>query len=41
MSNERIVAIVDGSGVLYDPQGINRDELLRLARARRCVKCVC
>jgi glutamate dehydrogenase len=37
MGNERCVAVVDGSGVLYDPVGINRDELLRLARARKMV----
>ena len=27
-------AIVDGSGVLYDPAGLNREELLRLATKR-------
>ena len=31
---ELYVAIVDGSGVLADPNGLNREELLRLARAR-------
>jgi glutamate dehydrogenase len=34
ISKDRTVAVVDGSGVLYDPQGINREELTRLARAR-------
>lgn len=34
LSNESYVAIVDGSGVLVDPKGINHDELLRLAKAR-------
>lgn len=28
------MAVVDGSGVLYDPKGINRAELLRLANER-------
>jgi glutamate dehydrogenase len=34
LSNEKYVAIVDGSGVLVDPQGLDRDELIRLAKAR-------
>ena len=34
LGNEKYVAIVDGSGVLVDPQGINQEELLRLAKAR-------
>jgi glutamate dehydrogenase len=34
LSNEKYVAIVDGSGVLVDPQGINHEELVRLAEAR-------
>jgi glutamate dehydrogenase len=34
-SKERILAIVDGSGVLYDPQGIDRKELRKLAQARQ------
>ncbi|KAF2244551.1 NAD-specific glutamate dehydrogenase [Trematosphaeria pertusa] len=34
LSNEKYIAIVDGSGVLVDPQGINHDELIRLAKAR-------
>lgn len=34
LSNERYIAIVDGSGVLVDPQGINHEELIRLAKAR-------
>ena len=37
LSNEKYVAIVDGSGVLVDPQGINHLELLRLARARKMI----
>jgi glutamate dehydrogenase len=35
ISRDRILAVVDGSGVLYDPQGLNRKELVRLAKARK------
>jgi len=38
MSKDKTIAVVDGSGVLYDPQGLNRDELCRLARRRMPVK---
>jgi glutamate dehydrogenase len=34
LSNEKYTAIVDGSGVLVDPDGIDRAELLRLAKKR-------
>jgi glutamate dehydrogenase len=34
LANERYSAIVDGSGVLYDPRGLHRDELVRLAKKR-------
>ena len=34
ISLDRTIAVVDGSGVLYDPQGIDREELLRLAEKR-------
>jgi glutamate dehydrogenase len=34
LSNEKYTSIVDGSGVLVDPQGIDREELIRLARKR-------
>ena len=37
ISKDRILAIIDGSGVLYDPKGLNRKELERLARERRPV----
>ncbi|PGH11205.1 hypothetical protein AJ80_07210 [Polytolypa hystricis UAMH7299] len=33
-SNEKYTAIVDGSGVIVDPQGLNHEELLRLAKNR-------
>ncbi|EQC36938.1 hypothetical protein SDRG_05763 [Saprolegnia diclina VS20] len=35
---EDTIAVVDGSGVLYDPNGINRAELVRLAKARSPVE---
>jgi glutamate dehydrogenase len=38
LSKEKTVAIVDGSGVLYDPNGLNRDELVRLATERVMVE---
>ncbi|KAI9501271.1 Glutamate/Leucine/Phenylalanine/Valine dehydrogenase-domain-containing protein [Coemansia spiralis] len=38
ISSDRTTAVVDGSGVLYDPQGINRTELLRLANARQMIQ---
>ncbi|KAI0540886.1 NAD-specific glutamate dehydrogenase-like protein [Xylaria digitata] len=34
LSNEKYTAIVDGSGVLVDPNGIDKDELRRLAKSR-------
>lgn len=34
LGNEKYTAIVDGAGVLVDPQGIDRKELLRLAKKR-------
>ncbi|KIX03723.1 uncharacterized protein Z518_07276 [Rhinocladiella mackenziei CBS 650.93] len=34
LSNEKYTAIVDGSGVLVDPAGLDRAELLRLAKKR-------
>ena len=37
LSSEKYIAIVDGSGVLADPNGINHEELVRLAKARKMV----
>ena len=37
ISLDKTIAIVDGSGVLYDPQGIDRAELVRLATARKMI----
>lgn len=34
MSKEKIIAIVDGSGVLYDPDGIHRPSIEKLAIKR-------
>ena len=38
ISNDKIIAIVDGSGVLYGPEGLNRTDLNRLAKARKMVE---
>ncbi|KAJ3105920.1 NAD-dependent glutamate dehydrogenase [Phlyctochytrium bullatum] len=37
ISKDKTIGIVDGAGVLYDPEGINREELLRLATQRQMV----
>ncbi|KAK9464158.1 Glutamate/Leucine/Phenylalanine/Valine dehydrogenase-domain-containing protein [Lipomyces oligophaga] len=37
LSNEKYIAIVDGSGVLVDPNGLDRGELVLLARERKMV----
>jgi glutamate dehydrogenase len=37
LSNEKYVSIVDGSGVLVDPKGLNHGELLRLAKERKMI----
>ncbi len=34
LSNDKTIAIIDGSGVLADPQGLDRQELIRLAKLR-------
>lgn len=38
ISKDATTAIVDGSGVIYDPKGLDRQELTRLAKARLMVK---
>ncbi len=38
ISKDRVLAIVDGSGVLCDPGVLNRRELVRLAKARKMVE---
>ncbi len=37
LSSDKTIGVVDGSGVLFDPKGIDRKELLRLANARKMV----
>ncbi|KAJ7083022.1 NADH-dependent glutamate dehydrogenase [Mycena epipterygia] len=34
LSSDKTIAIIDGSGVLADPVGLNREELVRLAKLR-------
>ena len=34
LSNEKYTSVIDGSGVLVDPNGIDKDELTRLAKER-------
>lgn len=34
LSSDKTIAVIDGSGVLADPTGINRQELIRLAKLR-------
>ncbi|KZS93784.1 NAD-specific glutamate dehydrogenase [Sistotremastrum niveocremeum HHB9708] len=34
LSSDKTIAIIDGSGVLADPQGLDRQELVRLAKKR-------
>lgn len=34
LSNEKYISVIDGSGVLFDPNGIDREELIRLAKKR-------
>jgi glutamate dehydrogenase len=38
MGSEKIVGVIDGSGVLYDPEGIEREPLVQLAKSRRMVQ---
>ena len=37
LSSDKTVAVIDGSGVLSDPRGIDRAELVRLAKLRKTV----
>eukprot|EP00992_Anisonema_acinus_P012576 TRINITY_DN8201_c1_g2_i1.p1 TRINITY_DN8201_c1_g2~~TRINITY_DN8201_c1_g2_i1.p1 ORF type:complete len:225 (-),score=22.78 TRINITY_DN8201_c1_g2_i1:94-768(-) len=49
ISKDKIIGIVDGSGVLYDPAGLDREELLQFGGpmcasvccVSMCVLCVC
>ena len=38
ISKDRFLAIIDGSGVIYDPKGLNREELKRLAKKREMIE---
>ena len=38
ISKDRFLAIIDGSGVIYDPKGIDREELRRLAKKRELIE---
>jgi len=38
VSKDKTIGIADGSGVVYDPAGLNREELRRLALARKPVR---
>ncbi len=38
LSKDKTIAIVDGSGVVYDPAGLQRDEITRLAKKRVMIK---
>lgn len=37
ISKDKTISIVDGSGVIYDPAGLNREELSHLAAKRRMI----
>jgi len=37
LSKDKTIGVVDGSGVVYDPNGLDRAELVRLAKARSMV----
>ena len=38
LSSDKTIAVIDGSGVLADPIGIDRQELVRLAKLRLPVR---
>jgi len=38
LSKDKLLAVVDGSGVLYDPQGLDRKELRKLAKVRKMIE---
>lgn len=37
LSSDRTTTIIDGSGVIHDPAGLNRPELVRLAKTRKMI----
>ena len=38
MGNEKLIGLIDGSGVLFDPNGIDREGIVLLAKSRRMVQ---
>jgi glutamate dehydrogenase len=38
ISKDITKAVVDGSGVLFDPKGLDREELIRLAKSRKMIR---
>lgn len=38
ISKDRTTSVVDGSGVVHDPDGLDRAELVRLARKRAMIE---
>lgn len=39
VSRDRTIAVIDGSGAAYDPDGLDRRELVRLVRLKQPVSC--
>ncbi|KAM0748372.1 NAD-specific glutamate dehydrogenase [Meredithblackwellia eburnea MCA 4105] len=37
LSKDKTIAIIDGSGTIHDPNGLDRGELIRLAKARKMI----
>jgi len=37
LTSDRTITVIDGSGVIHDPAGIDRNELVRLAKARKMI----
>ena len=37
LTSDRTIAVIDGSGVVHDPAGIDRNELVRLAKSRKMI----
>jgi len=38
ISKDKTISIIDGSGIIYDPNGLNREEIIRLAKERRTIE---
>lgn len=37
LSKDKTITIIDGSGTIHDPLGLNRTELIRLAKGRKTI----